>query len=143
MRKVRRIKDLKIEEIMTSDVITVERDTSVKELKELFERYDFNAFPVVENQEIVGIVTKLDFLKIFSIGLQFSMTEYWKLFAEKVADVMREAVVTVHPKDTLEKAVEYMVEFKLRSLPVVDGKKLVGIISRKDVIKHLLAEEGT
>lgn len=143
MRKVRRIKDLKIEEFMTRDVITVKRDTSVKELKELFERHDFNAFPVVENQEIVGIVTKLDFLKIFSIGLQFSMTEYWKLFAEKVADVMREAVVTVYPKDTLEKAVDYMVEFKLRSLPVVDNKKLVGIISRKDVIKHLLAEEGT
>jgi CBS domain-containing protein len=143
MRKRKRIKDLKIEEVMTRNVITVGKDTRVKELKELFDKYNFNAFPVVENQELVGIVTKLDFLKIFSTGLRFSFTGYWKLLAEKVEDVMGLAVITVQPKDDLKKAVEYMVEFKLRSLPVVDGKRLVGIVSREDIMKHLLVEENT
>ncbi len=135
-----RIRPVRIEEVMTSRVVTVGRHTKVGELKELFEKHDFNAFPVVENGNLVGIVTKLDFMRIFSVGMRFSLTRYHELFAGEVGQVMREALVTLTPKDTVEKAVEYMVEFGLRSLPVVEGKKLVGMVSRRDLMQHLLLE---
>jgi CBS domain-containing protein len=126
---------------MTKEVITVSPKTTVRELKDLFEKHDFNAFPVVENGILVGIVTKLDLMSVFSVGLRFSMTKYWNLFANEVRRIMREAVVSVEPNDSIQRAVEYMVEFGLRSLPVVEGKRLVGIVSREDLMEHLLFEE--
>lgn len=129
-----------IEEVMTRDIITVGRHTKVRELKEMFEKYDFNAFPVVEGGNLVGIVTKLDFMRMFSVGMKFSMMRYREMFAGEVGHIMREALVTLTPRDTVEKAVEYMVEFGLRSLPVVEGKKIVGMVSRRDLMQYLLLE---
>lgn len=139
-RMAGKIRHVKIEDVMTTKVITVGRRTRVSELKALFDKHDFNAFPVVENGNIVGIVTKLDFMRIFSIGMRFSLTRYHEMFAEEVGRIMREALVTLTPDDTVEKAVEFMVEFGLRSLPVVEGKKLVGMVSRRDLMQHLLLE---
>jgi CBS domain-containing protein len=137
---MREINNIAVSEVMTKDVITITPNTTVKELKELFEREDHNAFPVVKGGKLVGIVSKLDFLRIFTMGTAFHRGDYWKLFADKVEDVMRKAVVSVVPEDSLKVAVEYMVEFNLRSLPIVDGEDLVGIISRGDVMSHLSVE---
>ncbi|HUV23859.1 MAG TPA: CBS domain-containing protein [Methanomassiliicoccales archaeon] len=125
---------------MEKKVVTISPKTTVKELKDLFEKYDYNSFPVVENGKLVGIVSKLDFLKIFTMGTHFSRSDYWELFAEKVGEVMRRAIISIEPDDNLRKVVEYMVEFNLRSLPVAEGDQLVGIISRKDVMSHLLLD---
>lgn len=129
-----------IKDVMIRELVTVGRNTKVRELKELFEKYDFNAFPVVENGNLVGIVTKLDFMRIFSVGMKFSLPRYREMFAGEVGQIMREALVTLTPRDTVERAVEYMVEFGLRSLPVVEGKKLVGMVSRRDLMQYLLLE---
>lgn len=127
-------------EVMTRDVVTVGKRTKVSELKELFDDYDFNAFPVVEDGRLVGIVTKLDFMRIFSVGTKFSISRYRDLFASDVGDIMRELLITVSPKDSLERVVEYMVEFGLRSIPVAEGGVLVGMVSRRDVLKHLVID---
>ena len=137
---MKEIEDVLVKEVMTSDVVSVTPETTVRELRELFERYDFNSFPVVSGDKLVGIVSKLDFLKIFTMGTGFSRSGYWKLFAEMVGEIMRKAVVSISPDDDIKLAVEYMVEFNLRSLPVTEGERLVGIISRKDVIRHLVVE---
>jgi CBS domain-containing protein len=134
------IRSVIIEDVMTREIVIVRRNTKVGELKELFDKHDFNAFPVVENGDLVGIVTKLDFMRIFSVGMKFSLPRYRELFAGEVGQIMREALVTLTPKDSVEKAVEYMVEFGLRSMPVVEGKKLVGMVSRKDLMQHLILD---
>ncbi len=128
---------------MTTDVVTVFMDTTIEELQRLFNEHDFNAFPVVEGNELVGIVTKLDFMKAFSMGSKFSRRDFWKLQAEKVSDVMRKAVVTVYPDDPVRQAIEYMIEFRLRSLPVVENNHLVGIVSRKDLLRCLVTDDET
>jgi CBS domain-containing protein len=53
---------------------------------------------------------------------------------------MRRAIISVEPDDNLRKVVECMVEFNLRGLPVAERDQLVGIISRKDVMTHLLLD---
>ena len=140
----KRICNALVGEVMTREVITVDRDQSIGELRQMFERYDFNSFPVVEKGRLIGIITKLDLLKAFSLGLKFSRTAYFKMISsEKVEDIMREAVVSVESKDSVQRAIEYMVEFNLRSLPVVDQGQLVGMVSRKDVVKCLeMSYEG-
>ena len=134
------IRQVKVEEAMTRDVRTISKDLTIGELKKLFDEYDYNAFPLLEGERLIGMVTKLDLMKTFTMGLGFSRSRYWNLFAEKVEDIMRHSVVSVKPSDSIETVVEYMVEFKLRSIPVVQDNRLVGMISRTDVMKHLVAE---
>jgi predicted transcriptional regulator len=54
---------------------------------------------------------------------------------------MRTAIVDVSPNDSLQTVVDYMVEFALRSIPVIEKDRVVGMISRDDVIKHLFLED--
>jgi CBS domain-containing protein len=117
----------------------------VRELQGLFASYNFNAFPVVNDAKIlVGIVTKLDLLRIFRhdpARLRPSLTELW---AEHVEDIMRRRVVTLAPRDSVATAIDHMLASKLRSLPVVERRRgkdlLVGIVSRGDVIRSLIFE---
>jgi len=134
----RRIRKAKVNEIMTTEVISIDKDQSIGDLMQMFEKYDFNSFPVVENGMLIGIVTKLDLLKAFSLGLEFHRIAYLEMVhAEKVRDIMRKSIVSLGIDETVKSAIEYMIEFSLRSLPVVDKGKLVGMVSRKDVVRCL------
>jgi CBS-domain-containing membrane protein len=135
----RSIAKTKVKEVMSKEVVTVTEEMTIKQLKEAFDRHDFNAFPVVRRGRLVGMVTKLDLLRTFSTGMSASMGRIYDLWAERVGDVMRAAIVSVGPEDPVQLAVDYMVEFKLRSLPVVEGRTVVGMVSRTDVIPCLIA----
>ena len=107
------------------------------ELAALFE-HDFNSFPVLENGKMLGIVTKLDFLRAFAFTSGQLVPHYDELMKRSVADVMTEAVVQVEPATPLTRVLQLMVTLKARSFPVVgaDGR-LVGIVSREDVMRAL------
>jgi CBS domain-containing protein len=136
----RHIARKKVKEIMTSEVVTVAPETDLRTLKEMFERYDFNSFPVVDNGKMVGIVSKLDLLKAFSPGLNVSLGRALKLYSRDAADIMHTATIYVSPDDDVSKAADYMVEFKLRSVPVLEKGALKGMISRQDIIRCLKIE---
>ncbi|OPY34180.1 MAG: Inosine-5'-monophosphate dehydrogenase [Methanomassiliicoccales archaeon PtaU1.Bin124] len=136
----RTLKDLKVSEIMKREVVTVTENVTVGELRDLFEKYDFNAFPVVRSGILVGMVTKLDLLKTLTTGRSPTIRGVMNLWAEKVKEIMHRAVVTVKPTDDIMTVADYMVEFRLRSIPVVEEKRLVGIISRSDLMPHVIEE---
>ncbi|MBI3796311.1 MAG: CBS domain-containing protein [Deltaproteobacteria bacterium] len=123
---------------MTHPVKTVTRQTSMRELEELFGRHDFNAFPVVEEEKMIGLVTKFDFLKTFAFTTGQMLPHYNELMSRTVGEVMTEAVVHVDPAAPLTRVLQLMVNLKARSFPVVapDGH-LVGIISREDIMRAL------
>ena len=73
---------------MTPAVKTVTRQVSMIELGALFEEHDFNSFPVVENDKILGIVTKFDFLRTFAFTRSQMVPHYDELMRRTVADVM-------------------------------------------------------
>ena len=127
---------------MTHPVKTVARQTTLRELEALFEKYDFNAFPVVEGGEMVGLVTKFDFLKTFAFTTGQMLPHYDELMSRTVGEVMTEAVVHVEPAAPLTRVLQLMVNLKARSFPVVaPDHHLVGIISREDIMRAL--EEAT
>ena len=139
----RRIAPLSIREIMSTQPKTVRPRTSLRELQALFISHDFNAFPVADEAGILlGIVTKLDLLRIFRHDPARLLPDLGALWAEHVEDIMRRRVVTLGPRDSATTAVDRMLSSKLRSLPVVerrDGKDvLVGIVSRGDVIRSFI-----
>jgi len=86
---------------MTRDAISVTRDVTMRELGLLFERHDFNSFPVLDQGKMVGIVTKFDFLKAFAFTIGQMVPHYDDLMRRTVADVMSEAVVHVEPTTSL------------------------------------------
>ena len=123
---------------MTPAVQTVTRQVTLRDLEALFERHDFNAFPVVEAGNVLGIVTKFDFLQAFAFTTSQIVPHFDELMRRTVVDVMTEAVVHVEPTAPLTRVLQLMVGLKSRSFPVIssDGQ-LAGIISREDVMRAL------
>lgn len=123
---------------MTRQVKTVTRQTTLRELETLFEKHDFNAFPVVEGNKTVGLVTKFDFLKAFAFPTGQLLPHYDELMSRTVGEVMTEAVVHVEPAAPLTRALQLMVTLKARSFPVIaPDNHLLGIIAREDIMRAL------
>ena len=123
---------------MTRNVKTVVRDLNMLELSEMFERDDFNSYPVEEDGQVVGIVTKFDILKCFAFSPSQIVPHYQDLMKRKVGDVMTPEFIYVSPDTRLTRVLQIMVEHRIRSIIVLDGtQKLVGIIAREDVIAAL------
>lgn len=123
---------------MTPNVKTVSRSLSLRELGELFERDDFNAYPVEEDSQIVGLVSKFDFLASFVFTPARMTPRYDDLMKRTVADIMTPDFIYVRGETRLTRVLQLMVDHRIRSMPVIEGdQRLVGIISREDVMRTL------
>ena len=123
---------------MTRTVTTVRRDQTIREVNDMFERDDFNSYPVQEDDQVVGIVTKFDLLRCFAFTPSQIVPRYADLMKRTVADVMTSDFIYVRPETRLTRVLQLMVEHRLRSIPVIDGdQKLAGIIAREDILKAL------
>ena len=125
-------------QFMTRNVITVNRQTTMHELAVLFDKHDFNAFPVVEDGKLCGIISKFDVFHAFAFTTSQVVPHYNELMNRTTAEVMTEAVVHVDPASPLTRVLQLMVGLKTRSFPVMsaDGQ-LEGMISREDVMRAL------
>lgn len=128
---------------MTRDVKTVTRGVTLRELGDLFERDDFNGYPVEENLQIVGMVSKFDFLACFIFTPAHMIPRYEELMKRTVADVMAPEFIYVGADTKLTRVLQLMVNHRLRSMPVIDSdQRLAGMISREDVIRALQRSVG-
>jgi CBS-domain-containing membrane protein len=128
---------------MTRTVKTVRRHLSVRELNQLFERDDFNTYPVEEDAQVVGSVTKFDLLKCFAFTPSQMVPRYDDLMNRTVADIMTSAFIYVSADTRLTRVLQLMIEHKIRSIPAIDKDHLlVGIIAREDVLRALAACAG-
>jgi CBS domain-containing protein len=133
---------LTVNDAMTRPVTVLSPEATVGELEELIERYDYNSFPVVEQGRLVGIVTKFDFLRNFIFTPDTVLPHYDELMQRRVGEIMRRQVATVDPELALTRVLQMMVDMTIKSFPVVSGSKVVGIISREDVIRALRRATG-
>ena len=129
-----------VADYMTRNVKTVTRELPVGELNEMFERDDFNTYPVEEDTQIIGLVTKFDVLKCFAFTPSQMVPHYDDLMNRTVADIMISAFIYVAADTRLTRVLQLMVEHRIRSIPVMDNEhRLVGIVARKDVLRALSA----
>ena len=123
---------------MTRPVRTVTRGLTVRELSEMFERDDFNSYPVEEDAQVVGIVTKFDLLKCFIFTPSQMVPPYEQLMSRTVGDVMTSEFIYVSTDTKLTRVLQLMVDHRIRSVPAMDRDHcLAGIIARRDVLKAL------
>lgn len=125
-------------EYMTRAVKTVTRDVLMRDLERMFEEDGFDAFPVQETDDIVGVVTKFDFLKCFSFTPARMIPSYDDLMRLTVADIMTPEFIYVDVTTRLPRVLQLMVEHRIRSVPVLDtAHRLSGIVGRGDIIRAL------
>ena len=125
----------KVKEIMTTDVITTTSDMDVIYAFEKLMEHKISSLPVVEDDNVIGIITASD------VGHNLILDKYE--LGTSVNEIMIDSVVTVSPEDSLEDAIKIMKEGVssngiLNQLPVVEDGKLVGIISDGDIIQEIL-----
>jgi len=144
-------------DLMTRDVVSVASDTTVQELARLLLEHKISGLPVVDKEgRIIGIVSEGDlvyqdkklhtpaFLEILGGVIYLENPnrlgqDLMKMTAAKVGDLMTTRVYTVKEDTSVEEIATIMVEKKVNRVPVVDGAgKLVGIVSRQDLIKAML-----
>jgi len=121
--------ELKIEEVMTRNVITVTPQTSMAELREVLREHRISGTPVTQNGELVGIISVEDLIKALA-GREMEVTVGEKMIPNPVTLRADEAVVI---------AVDYFARYDFGRFPVIDEKgRLVGILTRGDIIEGLL-----
>ena len=127
-----------VSDYMTRDVVTVPPTMSMRELGQRFKETDFNGFPVVDGGQVVGVVSKFDYLACFEFTPARMVPRYDDLMQRSVAGVMTREFIYVGRDTKLTRVLQLMTGHRLRSLPVMDGdSRLVGIIAREDVIRAL------
>jgi CBS domain-containing protein len=132
-----------VREVMTSQAVTVTRDTSVKEALALLERHHITAAPVLDGSgRIEGIVSEADLIRDLLQPDQRTherpTPNEWHDHPRMVADVMTTHPVTVAPETDVAAAVELMNTLSIKSVPVVDRHHHVsGMLSRSDVVRVL------
>lgn len=123
---------------MTREVKTVTRGLTLRELSDLFESDDFNTYPVEENGQIVGVVSKFDHLACFIFTPAHMMPRYDDLMKRTVTDIMTPEFIYVGTDTRLTRVLQLMVDHRIRSMPVINGDQgLAGIVSREDVMRAL------
>lgn len=130
---------MKVVDVMTATPLTVKASESVAIADELMAENNIRQIPVVNGREVIGIVTDRDIRAFLSDALLANPNRREKALGTEVGDIMTSEPVYLAPDDTLQEAVELLIEQKFGAIPVVDeAEGLVGIVSYVDVLRCFL-----
>lgn len=139
--------------IMTKEVITVKKEDTIEDVITLLLKHGISGLPVVdEENHVIGIITEGDLIyrsKNLHLPAYFTLLDSYiflenprnleaqikKIAGYKVQEVMTNKVIVVDPEETIETIATLMIDKKINRIPVTKEGKLVGIISRRDIIK--------
>jgi len=148
---------LKVRDVMTRQVVTLSPEESIEQAARKLRENRISGAPVVEGERVVGIVSEADLMRLFEgemsinlvlpspleiIELPIKMHRQLKeaakrLAARRVADIMTRGVITIDEEASIEEAARIMAKHGINRLPMLKEGKLVGIVTRADVIKAL------
>jgi CBS domain-containing protein len=137
---------MKVRDVMTKDVLTVEPGTPLKDVARLLVEHRISGLPVVAGDAVIGVVSEGDLLfkergpseRKGVLGWlldPYGMEGQLKLEALDASDAMTIPPVTIESRRPLAAAAALMLEKKVNRLPVVDEGKLVGIVTRADLVR--------
>jgi CBS domain-containing protein len=147
---------IKAKDIMQKDIISLSPDTEIPIAVKILLKNHINGVPVVDtNGELIGILCQSDLIfqqkdipippifaildSIFPLSSSKSLdAQFQKMAATKVEQAMVKKVTTVTPDTPVSGIASLMVEKHFHTIPVVEGKKLVGIIGKEDILKTLI-----
>ncbi|HEX3415645.1 MAG TPA: CBS domain-containing protein [Stellaceae bacterium] len=145
---------MKASDVMTRNVLTVERETSVANAIRVMLDNNISGLPVLDGGKVVGILTEGDLLRRGETGterhrprwLEILMGpgrmagEYVRTHGRKVGEIMTANVISVAGDTPLDEVVGLMERRRIKRVPVIEGDVLVGVVSRLDLLRALLRE---
>ncbi|AEB11231.1 CBS and ACT domain-containing protein [Marinithermus hydrothermalis] len=126
-----------VRDVMHSPVITIAADATLAEANEVMWRQGIRHLPVMDQGRLVGILTDRDIRLATSRLAPVPFTE-----TARVEAVMTAPVLTADPLDPVEEAAQVMRQHKIGSLPVLEGRELVGIVTGIDLLDALIKMTG-
>jgi CBS domain-containing protein len=120
----------KVKHIMTTDVVTVKRDTPISRATELLMNKNITGMPVVEeDMTLVGVITEKDVLNLFYSSGQAAN--------RVVSDFMTTPAVHFDEDEDIREVCQCLMDNYFRRVPVTSNGKVVGVISRRDVLDYM------
>jgi CBS domain-containing protein len=136
----------RVADVMTTNAVAVRANASFKEIAARLREHQVSAFPVLDNDdEVIGVVSEADLLPKEALEAGYEghrgplaglrhRAEREKAEGLTAADVMTRPAITIGPHDLVSRAAHLMYDHRITSLPVVDRGRLVGVITRADVL---------
>lgn len=115
-------------DIMTKDPVIVDENTSLQECAKKMKENDVSSLIVEKNRLLRGIVTEEDFVRK-------AILENMHTVQAKVKSVMAARVISIEPERDLSEAMELMKKHNIKHLPVIKGKKIIGIVTIADILR--------
>ncbi len=134
---------IKLEDIMTTEVVTVGMDDRLETVQELFDQFKFHHLLVVEDNALMGIISDRDLLKAVSPFVATGAERMQDLITldKRVHQIMTRKPITAEKETTVEEAARQLVENSISCLPILSPeKKVIGIVTLKDILKTLILE---
>ena len=120
--------------VLHTSIVSVTPETTVLEAVTIMADSDISALMVLRGEQVEGIITERDFVRRVA-RLERSA------YATTVGEVMTSSLITVGPQDRTRHCMQLMIERNLRHLPVLEDGKLVGLLSIRDLVKDVVAEQ--
>ena len=134
---------MSVSQWMTKSVMTIKPKDTLRHARERLAKYRINQLPVVVNDKLVGIVTDRDVRDAYPSSLRLFYGKDIDEFGDShtVEEVMTYNVMAISPQTSLREAAQRLRRQRFGALPVVENGKLMGIITRSDLLDAMLAEE--
>jgi len=120
----------------SGQVWSVDETATLKDALDLLSEKDIGALPVLKEGRLVGIFSERDFVRAASDNPSLSL-------GSCVSELMTKDVLTVSPSDSVERCMKLMTEQHIRHLPVVEGDKMIGMVSIGDAVKLFVTDRET
>jgi CBS domain-containing protein len=128
---------LRVRQLLDSkgrDVWSIEADEPVLEAIQIMADRHVGALPVLRGGELAGIISERDYArKVILLGRSSAETPVWQIRSAPA--------ITVGPDETVQRCMEIMTERRIRHLPVVDGGRMVGMISIGDCVRAVIEDQ--
>ncbi len=135
---------MEVSQWMTKSLMTIKPKDTIRHARERLVKYRINQLPVVSDEQLVGIVTNSDIRDAYPSSLRLFCGKDIDEFGDShtVEEIMTYNVISVAPQTSLREAAHLLRRQRFGALPVVEHDKLVGIITRSDMLDAMLAEEA-
>lgn len=131
-----------VKDIMTTNVITLSSSDKLENAEKLFKKNNIRHIPIVDNGEIVGMLSYSDLLRLSFADLtneEFEIDAFiYEMFTIK--QIMAKNLTMVPPNTTIKKVAQMLVEKEFHALPIVKDEKLLGIVTSTDLSRYLVAK---
>src|SRR5437879_4105219 len=116
----------------SGEIFSVSSEATVFDAIKIMDEKNVGALPVMDGENLVGMVSERDYTRKVVLRGKRSREV-------KVSEIMSSNLTVTHPQDGVEKCLRLMTDKRIRHLPVLDGEKVVGVISIRDLLKWVIS----